>query len=81
MDGLRNLIIITHERITEEVNSMGHKDLSLLVTYQLEELNSEIVVIVCMFHKHRHQVCWFVFLMDTGKFLCTLSLKLHNATC
>lgn len=44
---------------------MGHKDFSLLVTYQFEEGKSEIVVIVCMLHKHRNQVCWFVFLVDT----------------
>lgn len=43
---------------------MGNKDFSLLVTYQLEEGNSEIGVRVCMLHKHRHQVGWFVFLMD-----------------
>ena len=41
------------------------KDFSLLVTHQLQEENSEIVVALYMLHKHRNHICLAVFMMDT----------------
>ena len=64
-NGPRNLIFITHERINEELNSMGYQGFFYVGNLSTWKFRDRCFTL-CVIHKHRNQNCFlaYFFLID-----------------
>ena len=78
-NGPRNLIFITHERINEELNSMGYQGFFYVGNLSTWKFRDRCFTL-CVIHKHRNQNCFlaYFFLIDILTFYEHWSFNDHK---